>query len=132
MASKIIKVLGSLDIKKEVGPDGVSCHMLRCCSKELCFLYYLHAYMWVWGEIPSSWKVSHITPVHKQKGSASDLRSYCPIVLLHTVAMVFERVTHSQLQNHTIYFIPSTQFGFIKGTGAKDCGTTIALLPFKY
>ena len=40
--------------------------------------------------------------------------------------MVFVRVIHSQLQNHAIYFIPSTQFGFIKGTGAKDCGTTIA------
>ena len=71
--------------------------------------------------------MSRITPAYKQKGSAPDPRSYFPIAVLLTVALVFEQVIHSQLYNHILPFIQSTQFSFIKGTGAQDCGTAIAL-----
>ena len=39
---------------------------------------------------------------------------------------MFGQVIHSQLYNHILPFIPSTQLGFIKGTGTQDCGTAIA------
>jgi len=78
------------------------------------------------GEFPLSWKVSCITPVYKCKGSATDPRFYRPIALLPTLAMVFEHVLHSQLYHHISPYIPSAQYGFIKGTGAQDCGTTLA------
>ena len=57
MASELFKasnILGSLDINKAVGPDDVSCHMLRGCSKELCFpLTILLTHVCRSGEIPS-------------------------------------------------------------------------------
>ena len=49
-----------------------------------------------------------------------------PIAVLPTLAMVFERVIYSQLYRHISSFIPPAQFGFIKGTGAQDCGTALA------
>ena len=40
--------------------------------------------------------------------------------------MVFERVVYSQLYRHISTYIPSTQFGFVKGTEAQDCGAALA------
>jgi len=70
--------------------------------------------------------VSHITPVYKRKGSSTDPKFYCPIAVLHTLAMMFERTVYSQLYRHISPYILPTQFGFIKGTGAQDCGAAIA------
>ena len=78
------------------------------------------------GEFPLSWKVSRITPVYKRRGSVTDPRFYCPIAVLPMLSMVFERVVYSQLYRHISAYIPSTQFGFVKGTGAQDCGAALA------
>ena len=78
------------------------------------------------GEFPSSWKVSRITPVYKNKGSTTDPRFYRPIAVLPTLAMVFEHVIYSQMYRHIAPYIPPSQFGFLKGTGAQDCGTAMA------
>ena len=40
--------------------------------------------------------------------------------------MVFECVIYSQLYWHISPYIPPTQFGFIKGTGAQDCSTALS------
>ena len=47
--------------------------------------------------------------------------------MLPTLALLFERVISSQLYNRIMPFIPQSQYGFVKGTGAQDCGTVIAL-----
>ena len=47
--------------------------------------------------------------------------------MLSTLALLFERVISSQLYNCIMPFIPQSQYGFLKGSGAQDCGTTIAL-----
>ena len=75
--------------------------------------------------VPLSWKVSRITPVYKCRGSVTDPRFYCPIAVLPMLSMVFERVVYSQLYRHISTYIPSTQFGFVKGTGAQDCGAAL-------
>ena len=46
--------------------------------------------------------------------------------MLPTLAMVFERVIYSQMYRHIAPYIPPSQFGFLKGTGAQDCGATMA------
>jgi len=71
--SKIHSVLSSLDVKKVVGPDGVSPYILKYCCAELCYpVCLLFRRVCRSGEFPLSWKVSHITPVYKCKGSATD------------------------------------------------------------
>jgi len=49
------------------------------------------------------------------------------VLIAQLLAMVFEWVIHSQLYHHIFPFIPCSQFSFIKGTGAQDCGTAITL-----
>ena len=51
---------------------------------------------------------------------------YCPVSVMPTLALLFERVIGSQMYNFIAPFIPQNQYGFVKGTGAQDCGTTIA------
>ena len=77
-------------------------------------------------EFSSSWNVSRITPVYKHKGSTTAPRFYRPIAVLPTLAMVFERVIYSQVYWHIASYIPPSQFGFLKGTGAQDCGAAMA------
>ena len=43
-----------------------------------------------------------------------------------TLASLFECVIDSQLYNFLAPNIPQNQYGFLKGTGAQDCGATIA------
>ena len=93
---------------------------------QLVALNWLHVYLGL-GRFHHHGKCHTLPPVYKLKGSASDPNSYRLIVVLPTMAMVFERVIHSQLYHHILPFSPSTQFGFIRGTGAQDCGTAIAL-----
>lgn len=40
--------------------------------------------------------------------------------------MVFKRVIYSQLYQQISPYIPPLQFGFLKDTGAQDCGATMA------
>ena len=102
-------------------------YILKYCCDELCHpVCLLFRRVCRSGEFPLSWKVSRITPVYKCKGSATDPRFYCPIAVLPTLAMVFERVIYSQLYRHISSYIPPAQFGFIKGIGAQDCGTALA------
>ena len=43
-----------------------------------------------------------------------------------TLALLFEHVIGSQMYNFNVPFLPQNQYGFVKGTGAQDCGATIA------
>ena len=43
-----------------------------------------------------------------------------------TLALLFEHVIGSQMYNFIASFIPQTQYGFMKGTGAQDSGAIIA------
>jgi len=89
--SKVHSVLRSVDVKKAVGPDGVSPYILKYCCEELCYpVCLLFHRVCRAREFPLSWKVSHITPVYKCKGSATDPRFYRLIAVLPTLAMVFE------------------------------------------
>ena len=71
--SKVCSVLRSLDVKKAIGPDGVSPYILKYCCDELCHpVCLLFHHVCRSGEFPLSWKVSRITPVYKRKGSVTD------------------------------------------------------------
>ena len=45
-----------------------------------------------------------------------------------TLALLFERVSGSQMYNFVVPFIPQNKYGFVKGTGAQDCGVTVAFI----
>ena len=66
--SRVRSVLSSLDVKKAIGPDGISSHTLKYCANEMyypvCLLFRRVCKV---GVFPLSWKVSHITPVYKRR-----------------------------------------------------------------
>jgi hypothetical protein len=52
------------------------------------------------GVYPDSWKVQHITPVFKQKGSNSEKKNYRPISILATLSKLCESIVHNRLIDH--------------------------------
>ena len=53
----------------------------------------------------------------------SDPTNYHPIAVL---PRVFEQLLMTQLQRHILPFIPSEQFGFLKGSSTSDAGISLA------
>ncbi|CAN0013297.1 unnamed protein product, partial [Heterosigma akashiwo] len=105
---EVFKVLQSLDVRKSVGPAGVSPRVLKHCARQLAHpLTRLFQKVGKSGEFPRSWKVARVTPVYKKK-DASLPENYRPISVLPTLATTFER------------------FGFLLGTGTVDVGVILA------
>ncbi|CAM9952927.1 unnamed protein product, partial [Heterosigma akashiwo] len=87
------KLLQSLDVRKSVGPDGVSPPVLKHCAQQLARpLTWLFHKVGKSAEFPSSWKVARVTPVVYKKKHASLPENYRPISVLPTLATTFERV----------------------------------------
>ena len=66
-------------------------------------------------------------PVYKRWGSVTDPSFYRPVSALPTLALIFEQVISSQLYNYVTPYVPQSQYGFLTGSGAQDCGTAIGL-----
>ena len=65
----------------------------------------------------------------KHKGSAAD-PAFCrpaSVMPIYILALLFEHVIGSRMYNFIAPFIPQNQYGFVKGTGAEDCGATICI-----
>ncbi|CAM9689283.1 unnamed protein product, partial [Heterosigma akashiwo] len=123
---KVSKVLQSLDVRKSVGPDGVSPRALKHCARQLAHpLTRLFQKVGKSGEFPRSWKVARVTPVYKKK-DASLPENYRPISVLPTLATTFERVLMKQLSSFLFGHIPPNQFGFLPGTGTVDVSVILA------
>ncbi|MEW8542945.1 MAG: endonuclease/exonuclease/phosphatase family protein, partial [Candidatus Thiodiazotropha sp.] len=93
-------VLKSLPLGKASGPDGVNNRILKeladILSLPFCDLFNQSLAL---GEVPESWKRSHVTPVPKS-GDLSLVSNYRPIALLSNIDKVFERVVFKHLYNH--------------------------------
>ena len=120
--ANIEKALASLDVNKAIGPDGVSPHFLKNCSKELApilaqiFRNCTQQKLW-----PKLWKAAKVVPAHKKK-SKTDPKNYRPISLLPILGKVFEEILVQSIQEHLNKnkLISGRQFGFLKGKSASD------------
>jgi hypothetical protein len=71
-----------LNNSKPSGPDGVAPRILRSVSQCLVSpLTLLFNQSLQCGQLPYIWKRSHVTPVYKNKGVASDITNFRPIAL---------------------------------------------------
>ncbi|CAN0027520.1 unnamed protein product, partial [Heterosigma akashiwo] len=87
---EVSKVLQSLDVRKSVGPDGVSPRVLKHCARQLARpLTWLFQKVGKSGEFPRSWKVARVIPVYKKKEDTSLPENYRPISVLPTLATTF-------------------------------------------
>ena len=79
-----------MDIRKSTGLDDLSTHFLQEVGAVIVGpLTALYNDSLVKGTIPSAWKQSHISPVHKG-GAVEDPSNYRPIAVVPVVAKVLE------------------------------------------
>ena len=95
-----MSLIDKLDSRKAMGPDGISALFLKEVASEIAQpLAVIYNKSLETGVIPSAWKKSNVTPVHKS-GSFDDPSNYRPISVVPIVAKLLEKIVSSQLSAH--------------------------------
>ncbi|KAK2710494.1 hypothetical protein QYM36_012728 [Artemia franciscana] len=130
---------------KALNPDGIPSFILKEVRDELCEpLAILFQISFEQCKFPTSWKLSHVTPIFKGNGKRSDSENYRPISLASPFLKIMERVTVEKLNLHFELnsLILDHQHGFRKNhstvsqivviqnyiQSALDCGITIDII----
>ena len=98
------------------GSDGIPNVFLKNCANFLALpLSHIYSISFLGGCLPSAWKYTIVTPVHKN-GPTSDPNNFRPISITATCCKVMERVFNSQLLCYLLKheLITKHQHGFIK------------------
>lgn len=112
---EVFKQLGSLDIKKGAGPDGIPNIFLKGCAAGLCEpITHIFNKSVKTGVFPKQWKLSYITPIHKS-GTRSNVANYRPVCIQSSIAKLFEKIILPQVTFTFKNVISTKQHGFIKG-----------------
>lgn len=126
--AEVFKILKSLDINKGPGPDKIEPLFFYNCADTICVpLTLLFNKCMTDGIFPTSWKMAHITPVHKG-GSKHNIDNYRPISILSTIPKVLEKLVHSHIYPILHSHIITEQHGFVRGRST----TTNLLLYSQY
>ena len=98
-SSVVFSLLSKLNARKSAGPDNFSALFLQrvseCISVPLTNIY---NYSLKTGTVPSAWKRSNVTPVHKG-GDTDDPGNYRPISVVPIVAKILEKIVATQLSS---------------------------------
>ena len=113
----VLSSLDKLDVNKSKGPDGLHPRLLQECrnvlASPLCRLFQLSLKN---GELPTDWKTSYVTPIHK-KGPKDCAENYRAISITSAVVKVLERFVNRALIQHfeTNNILTPSQHGFRSG-----------------
>lgn len=89
--------LSKIEIRKSTGHDGLSPKILKLSTPSLADpLTTLFNYCIRTSTLPSSWKMSNVSPIYK-KGDTSDENNYRPVSVLPAISKLFEKVLFDQL-----------------------------------
>jgi hypothetical protein len=117
-------ILGSLDLGKAHGADGVTVRLLRETQSNIDTpLSKLINESFSCGRVPTSWKMANVSPVHK-KNSRALVDNYRPISLLSTLAKVQERIVYKRLYR----FLMDNSLLTVKNSGFKEKDSAICQL----
>ena len=122
-ALKVAKMLSSLDPNKSTGPDGIEPRILKQCADSLCVpLSILFNKSLNQGILPKDWKLGHVTPIFKNKGSKASPKNYRPITITSAVGKAFEHIINEALVNYLLRndLISDRQFGFLPKHSTTD------------
>ena len=118
---EILKALVSMKISSP-GAVGIDSIIFKECANELqksiTFIFNLCLST---NTIPKEWKIAYITPIHKGKGSKSDLDNYRPISVLSPIAKIFESLVSSKIRDYleSNALLSDSQFGFRKNLSCE-------------
>jgi hypothetical protein len=119
---EVLKELNSLDPTSSKGAVGIEPKIFKQCANELAKpLADLFNNCIKNNFIPLEWKLAHLTPNYKGKGSKSDINNYRPLSVLSPIAKVYESLLAIRITN---YFeennlFNKSQFGFRKGLSCE-------------
>jgi len=108
-SSAVVSLHEGLYTGKAMGPDGISARFLKADRS-------LES-----GVIPSNWKLSNVTPVHKG-GSVNDPGNYRPISVVSVVAKLLEKIVASQLSDYFehYYLLSDYQGAYRRGKSTEQ------------
>ena len=98
--NEVNRELCALETGKAHGADGVPNKLLKLTAASISSpLSSLYNKSFASGKVPSSWKESNVSPVHK-KNSKALVSNYRPISLLSSLAKVQERIIYKRLYDY--------------------------------
>jgi len=102
----VLRAMKGMKASKALNPDGIPSFILKELRDELCEpLAILFQISFEQCKFPSSWKLSHVTPIFKGKGKRSDPENYRPISLTSPFLKIMERVIVEKLNSHLEWVI---------------------------
>ena len=106
--------LNKLDTNKSPGPDNISPHILKRCSKQLApSLTSLFNDFFATGTLPQDWKIANISPIHK-RNSKFHKENYRQISLTSIISKIAEKIVRDRCvqfwSDHQVFC--DQQFGF--------------------
>ncbi len=124
---EVRRELKRVNVRKALGPDGITGRVLRSCADQLAGLFTsIFNESLATSVVPTSFKKSVIIPVPKNS-KLSCLNDYRPVALTSTVMKVFERL----LKNHicsstslllwTLFSLPIGQIGLLMMPSLRSC-----------
>ena len=120
LETEVFDQLSNLNPNKPPGPDGISPKVLYEIKDGICKpLTLLYNYSLLYKKVPHAWKVSHVTPVFKGKGSSHEPVNYRPISLTSVVCKIMEKILFKHLYNFMKdnNLLTKYQSGFQPGDG---------------
>ena len=97
----VLKLLNSLDPRKGEGPDGLNPALLRFVSKDIAKMTTRMIQLTLdVGSVPTEWKMAHIVPIYKNKGSRTAPLNYRPISLTSVLSKTTEHIIASHIRRH--------------------------------
>ena len=114
---EVYNALNNLKTSKSLGPDRIPARLLKDSHYSIApFLTQIFNASLASSVFPQDWKIACVSPIYKA-GDKRDRVNYRPISVLSTVAGLFEKIIHLQLNEYLIEnnIISVHQSGFRKG-----------------
>ena len=112
--SEIFRCLRKLQRNKSSGIDELPPNLLKDAAEEISKpLAFIINKSLSTGTIPTLWKISKVTPLHKSDSKA-EFNNYRPISVLPCLSKILERIVHRQISDYLEKYHPfkTSQFGF--------------------
>jgi len=122
----VLKLLSQLDVRKSIGPDGISPWILKETSHEVApILTFIFNQSLSSGVVPQDWRLANIFALHK-KGPKDLAENYRPISLTSICSKVLEHIVYSSISNFLDddQILTPCQHGFQSG---HSCETQLVL-----
>lgn len=114
---EITALLGSVNINKACGPDGISNKLIKICADGITkvFTDFVNLSLRS-GVFPDDWKQANVTPIFK-KDDRQLKSNYRPVSLLNAFSKIIEKVVFTRVYNFLldINFLNPLQSGFRPG-----------------